>query len=357
MPVVLASQGEFPPSTCRWISTLRRERAPRHASVPALQPGERRELATKFAGGVHDEVFAWVDPEDLLDEIREGNNVACWRNDRDRRTLGALHLHCSFSEGAGSVDWQVLLAAASGYDLLWWSEHDWRIACRDQVEAIGFEPGEPVDLDFAGTSADAQAGPSAEDAEHGLALHLAVPHAGPAPPWPRSRRQQRLTFSLASQLTLSMRVLVRTWTAGSILRAGGDFAPSRRETPHRVRVPVGRRSGGRRDQTDASRKAVPRAATGSWIPTLPFPTTRWSSGRTGWTTTCKDPFTLASRGRARPCSWTTCRSATNVRRRAAPSAGIVDAGLPERRASLRGRGLVLEAAPQSVRRAPRPVRL
>ena len=270
LPVVLVSRGEVPALDVPFdLDALRREIAHRATlSVPALQVGERRELSTKFAGGVHDEVFAWVDPEDSLDEIREGNNVACWRNDRDRRTLGALHLHSSFSEGAGSVDWQVMLAAASGYDLLWWSEHDWRMACRDHVEAIGFEPGESVDLDFTGTTPGAQSGPSAEDAEHGLALRLAVPRgeSGSAVTTVTGS-SKRLTFSLATQLTLEMRVLARGLEAGdrfSVLAELSHHPGEKRRIDYSFRWDGAPADG--RDESDAVRRVVPRTlATGSWV--------------------------------------------------------------------------------------------
>ncbi|HMB70430.1 MAG TPA: hypothetical protein VKU85_14025, partial [bacterium] len=122
----------------------RRERV----AVPALAPGERATLAAPFAGGARGEVSARIDPDAAVPEIREGNNLATRSDDSSRWSLSALHVHSCFSEGPGSFDWQAWHAARSGYDLVWWSEHDWRVACRDHLNRFGFEPDEPVDVKF-----------------------------------------------------------------------------------------------------------------------------------------------------------------------------------------------------------------
>ncbi|MFN8179915.1 MAG: hypothetical protein U0167_18430 [bacterium] len=270
LPVVLAPQGEVPSVSVPVIlDALRRDPARRVVlPVKALDPGERCELSADMAGGIRDAVFAWVDPDDRIREVREGNNVACWHEDRDRVTLAALHLHSSFSEGAGSVDWQVLLAAASGYDLLWWSEHDWRLACRDHVASIGFEPGEDLDLDYAGTTEGASAGPTSEDAEHGLAMRLAVPRgqAGTAVATITDARK-RMTYSLAAEITLEMRVLARG------LDRGDRFALLAELSHHpgeKRRIEYSFRWEGTpaedRDASDGVRRVVPRTLpTGSWV--------------------------------------------------------------------------------------------
>ena len=42
-----------------------------------------------------------------------------------------LHVHGSFSEGLGSIDSQSREAADVGLDVLWWSDHDWRLTTDD----------------------------------------------------------------------------------------------------------------------------------------------------------------------------------------------------------------------------------
>ena len=95
-------------------------------SVPPLRPGERTVVETAELVGAA-EVYIRVDPDRELDETREGNNLSSWKADGDEWTQAALHIHSCFSEGRGSLDWQVRNAVASGYDLIWWTEHDWRI--------------------------------------------------------------------------------------------------------------------------------------------------------------------------------------------------------------------------------------
>lgn len=40
----------------------------------------------------------------------------------------AMHLHSSYSEGAASMRWHMAQAAAAGVDVVWISDHDWRMA-------------------------------------------------------------------------------------------------------------------------------------------------------------------------------------------------------------------------------------
>ncbi|MEQ1893929.1 MAG: CehA/McbA family metallohydrolase [Planctomycetota bacterium] len=56
-----------------------------------------------------------------------------------------LHLHGPFSEGLGSIDSHSFEARAVGCDVLWWSEHDFRLATHQHVAHFGFEgPSEPL---------------------------------------------------------------------------------------------------------------------------------------------------------------------------------------------------------------------
>jgi hypothetical protein len=54
------------------------------------------------------------------------------------RTM-AMHIHSSFSEGVGSMEAQLAEAARSGVDVLWWSDHDWRMAAAGYRTAVHFD--------------------------------------------------------------------------------------------------------------------------------------------------------------------------------------------------------------------------
>ncbi len=56
-----------------------------------------------------------------------------------------LHLHGSFSEGEGSLDSHSFEAKDVGCDVLWWSDHDFRLTTYQHVTRFGFEgPTEPL---------------------------------------------------------------------------------------------------------------------------------------------------------------------------------------------------------------------
>ena len=52
-----------------------------------------------------------------------------------------LHVHGSFSEGLGSIESQSREATDVGLDVLWWSDHDWRLAIYHTLSRFSFEPG------------------------------------------------------------------------------------------------------------------------------------------------------------------------------------------------------------------------
>jgi hypothetical protein len=57
-----------------------------------------------------------------------------------------MHVHGSFSEGAGSVDSHSYEASDLGLDVLWWSDHDFRITSNRHATRFGFEgPEESLD--------------------------------------------------------------------------------------------------------------------------------------------------------------------------------------------------------------------
>jgi hypothetical protein len=61
-----------------------------------------------------------------------------------------LHVHGPWSEGPGSLDSHGREALGLGVDVLWWSDHDFRITSYRHVTRFGFEgPTEPLDRDEA----------------------------------------------------------------------------------------------------------------------------------------------------------------------------------------------------------------
>ena len=65
---------------------------------------------------------------------------------RERAFSVQLHVHGSFSEGVGSIDSHSHEARDVGVDVIWWSDHDFRIASYRHVTRFGFEDWhEPVD--------------------------------------------------------------------------------------------------------------------------------------------------------------------------------------------------------------------
>ena len=127
---------------------------------------------------------------------------ACREGERLEAYSVQLHVHGSFSEGLGSMDSHSFEAAALGLDVLWWSDHDFRMTGRSRVSRFGFEDwSEPIDRGErwraqstrhrAGTkslSASARSGaaqinarflsdPPAREGER--SLELSVEHSGP----------------------------------------------------------------------------------------------------------------------------------------------------------------------------------
>jgi len=260
----------------------RRERL----TVPALGAGERAVVATAFEGGALGEVLAWVDPDDRVDEIREGNNVSTWSETRDRWTLAALHVHSCFSEGSGSFDWQALYAALSGYDLVWWSEHDWRMSCRDHLENVGFEDDEDVVVDFdgaAGTRAEYSAAAASTGAQ-GLLL-ATPPEGGVARARIRSERK-RLTYALAAGIDAEIRLRASRLQAGDVIVVGFDLSRhpwEARSLVYELRWEGSPPAAGDGEAEVPWTKVIERTVpTGGWVP-VRFPLTRdaeaaWANG-------------------------------------------------------------------------------
>jgi hypothetical protein len=51
----------------------------------------------------------------------------------------AMHIHASFSEGTGSMEAQLTEAKTNGIDVLWWTEHDWRMVAYGYRQAVHFD--------------------------------------------------------------------------------------------------------------------------------------------------------------------------------------------------------------------------
>jgi hypothetical protein len=104
----------------------------------------------------------------------------------------AMHIHASFSEGSGSMDAQLHQADRLGVDVLWWTEHDFRVKARGYRDAVRFEGRHEPENGQNWTWKDATAGPVRDDDgsfvndphspdEPGSALRLAV--TGPSDDW------------------------------------------------------------------------------------------------------------------------------------------------------------------------------
>jgi hypothetical protein len=50
----------------------------------------------------------------------------------------AMHIHSSFSEGAGTMLAQLTQARANGVDVLWWTDHDWRMSGQGYWQLVHF---------------------------------------------------------------------------------------------------------------------------------------------------------------------------------------------------------------------------
>ncbi len=59
--------------------------------------------------------------------------------DAERPISVQLHVHGSFSEGVGSIDSHSFEATQLGVDVLWWSDHGFRITGYERVSRFGFE--------------------------------------------------------------------------------------------------------------------------------------------------------------------------------------------------------------------------
>lgn len=66
------------------------------------------------------------------------------RGRRERAFSMAMHVHSSFSEGTGSMQAQLRQAQALGVDVVWWTDHDFRLQAAGYWDAVGFDGPEEV---------------------------------------------------------------------------------------------------------------------------------------------------------------------------------------------------------------------
>ncbi|MFQ5767317.1 MAG: hypothetical protein ACE5ID_04965, partial [Acidobacteriota bacterium] len=105
--------------------------------LPSLDPGSQATVRFSLAA-LPRRLFAQVDPENRVVETLEGNNTAAWKS-RPEAAMVSLHTHASLSEGTASVDRQMDLLSRSGYDTVFWTEHDWRVSGHGLPARYGFE--------------------------------------------------------------------------------------------------------------------------------------------------------------------------------------------------------------------------
>ena len=95
---------------------------------------------------------------DLYAEIEEPVDIALDRRAQARKIAAAagglepysvqMHVHSSFSEGHGSLESHTWESDRVGLDVLWWSDHDWRIRSYRHCAIFDFDDWtEPLDQD------------------------------------------------------------------------------------------------------------------------------------------------------------------------------------------------------------------
>lgn len=214
------------------LDALDQVRAARiQVDVPPVPPGGEITIAVEIPGAMgsrevgpfNRECWVWVDPDDEIREEREGNNVS-GIGASDDWTQAALHIHSSFSEGAGSFGNQVHLAAQSGYDLVWWTEHDWRVTCDQHLEHVGFEADEPILLTEEtkdGGGSGIVDGIDVRDGERSLHLRS----SGERETVRLTTTNSRLAYTLASGIEVDLAFHLREFGPGDVFEV--DFALSR----------------------------------------------------------------------------------------------------------------------------------
>ncbi|MCW2636856.1 MAG: hypothetical protein JWQ99_3223 [Blastococcus sp.] len=119
------------------------EDAPHSAAPPPGRPVSRRQV---LQGMVALAALAGCGPDQPVAGARAPRSTAA--PTAPARPVGpgayvmAMHLHASASEGEGSVHSQLRQAATHGYDVAWFTEHDWRRRRLLFRSTYSFVPGE-----------------------------------------------------------------------------------------------------------------------------------------------------------------------------------------------------------------------
>lgn len=188
----------------------------------------------------------------------------------------AMHIHASFSEGgswaagggAGSMLAQLQQAQEHGVDVIWWTEHDWR------MQAYGYCPG----LDFDGTDEGTNLewfiqpeGPVA-DAEHrftgdGLLVTATGPETewGTSLSWPKAGNSFYATNLSDTTLTVDVRATQIGPDAEVLIELETSYRPALHGRPaglYRLRYVLADRSG--RELETPLLGVIRAEATGDW---------------------------------------------------------------------------------------------
>lgn len=194
----------------------------------------------------------------------------------------AMHLHASFSEGAASMETHLDQAERAGVDVIWWTEHDFRVQAHGYRQAVRFEgvvePEGQLDwtwtssqagevTDATGTFVDAPHSPE----EPGRALRLRA--TGPGNDW------GVLTFEGAawnstyttnlSDTVLELDVLAESVgpDAELVVELLSSYRPARGDRPagqYTLQYRVGP-TAGRTTEGDGRLGVVSRPAPNTWI--------------------------------------------------------------------------------------------
>ena len=77
--------------------------------------------------------------EPLDDAVQSASSSPTKASSAKRPVSAAMHVHSSFSEGAGSMEAQLAEATRLGIDVLWWTDHDWRMQAVGYWDEVTFE--------------------------------------------------------------------------------------------------------------------------------------------------------------------------------------------------------------------------
>ena len=116
------------------------------------------------------------------------------QSDPVRAWTMAMHVHSCFSEGTASMESQLDQAAQTGVDVLWWSEHEFRMQAAGARQVVHFNGASEAENGISWTWAAASTGTLLEksaDLRHVTGL-AGRPVRGDRPPPRRTQQRRRL---------------------------------------------------------------------------------------------------------------------------------------------------------------------